>query len=219
MEKKNNKSKTLLLLSLLLMAVIAVTIVVGLVSAKYVTEKHIPGKITIRADLADDIEVFEHTITGNPDVYELTTAETKEGNEYLLMPGVDVPKDPHVRILGYNGVNAYVYVEVKSTADPTYVKFSLDEKWVRLTDITDRNIYYYTGELAADEDGNVVLPILDGKGLIVSYGLPRATTATITFDAFIAQRTAATPSKDDATSVFNSTTFDPPASTDGPNNG
>jgi len=201
MEKKKTNSKILSLLSVLLMTVIAITIVVGVVSAKYVTERHIPGKITIKADLAKEIEVFEHTISGNPDVYELTTEETTQGNTYRLMPGVDVPKDPYVRIKGYTGVNAYVYVELISDADPTYVSFSLSDKWVKLASIADgRNIYYYTGTLQAAD--LIELEILDGKGLTVNYGLPRATDAFIKFDAFIAQRTNDA-SAADAAAVFN----------------
>jgi len=200
MEKKKTNSKILSLLSVLLMTVIAITIVVGVVSAKYVNERHIPGKITIKADLAKEIEVFEHTISGNPDVYELTTEETTQGNTYRLMPGVDVPKDPYVRIKGYTGVNAYVYVELISDADPRYVTFSLSDKWVKLDSITNRKIYYYTGTLQAAD--LIELEILDGKGLTVNYGLPRKTDAFIKFDAFIAQRTNAV-SAADAAAVFN----------------
>ena len=207
MSNKNNKSKSLLLLSVLLIAVVAITVTVGLVSAKYVRENHIPGKITIRGDLAESIEVFEHTVTGNPDEYELSTAETLEGNEYLLMPGVDVPKDPAVRVVKYTGVNAYVYVEVISTADPDFVTFSLSDKWTKLDlssaeGMTDRVIYYYNGALEADENGNLVLPILDGTGLTVSDKLPRTTQASVDFKAYIAQRTSAEATAADALSVF-----------------
>ena len=68
--------------------------------------------------LLDDLELVEHKIDENDrGIYELTDTEVKNDDstssqEYKINPGIDLPKDPFVRVSGKTDVPSYLYVEV-----------------------------------------------------------------------------------------------------------
>ena len=136
--KKLSKREKITLISLLLVLLTATAIIVGTVAAKYITEKRVPGKIKVSVTLAESIEMFEHEVTRTEDGNYVTGADTVTGNTYKLMPGVDIPKDPTVRITGYTGLSAYVYVEV--VGEPTdNVSFAIDDGWTLIEGVTGLN--------------------------------------------------------------------------------
>lgn len=178
-------------LSLILLAIAVAALIIGLVAAKYVREVRMPHKITVSADLAEDIEIFEHKInrTEHGD-YETETTEVTE-NDYVLMPGVDVPKDPTVRIKGYTGLAAWLYVEIVETDLPATVKYTVDtgaDRWKPLSGLTGPNggkIYYR--ELTNAQTGDLEFPVLANNTVIVSEKIPRGTTLKLDFYAYITQ--------------------------------
>lgn len=135
-----------LVLSMVVVIVAIAAIVTGLVSAMYKQERQVvsaPTQITVSADLADKLEVREHeayrTELGD---YRLKTGE-EDGipetfvqiNHYTLMPGVDIPKDTFVRVTGKTEIAAYLYIEVKNTANDPAITFEVDPaNWTALTD-------------------------------------------------------------------------------------
>jgi len=176
-------------LSLILLAIAAAALIIGLVVAKYVKEVRMPHKITVSADLAEDIEIFEHEVnrTEHGD-YETETNEVTE-NDYVLMPGVDVPKDPTVRIKEYTGLKAWLYVEIVETNVPTsIVTYATASGWTELSGVTGPNrgkIYYR--ELTNAQTGDLEFPVLANNTVIVSESIPRGTTLKLDFYAYITQ--------------------------------
>ena len=202
--KKGRKSR-ISILSLILLAIAVAALIIGLVAAKYVKEVRMPHKITVSADLAKNIEIFEHnaTRTEHGD-YETDTSEVTE-NEYILMPGVDVPKDPTVRIEGYTGLKAWLYVEIVESADfPATVTYTAADGWTPLPGLTGPNggrIYYR--ELTNAQTGDLEFQVLKDNTVTVSEKIPRGTTLKLDFYAYITQESS-TP-EDDFTASFAST--------------
>lgn len=113
MVKKTNKKRYLTIASVLLAAVLIIGLVVGLSSAKYKTEKRLPGEVKFTVKLADKILIQEHEAVRQPDgSYVLISENIVEDQSYKLMPGVDIPKDPYITIEGKTPIPAYLYVEV-----------------------------------------------------------------------------------------------------------
>lgn len=175
-------------LSLILLAIAVAALIIGLVAAKYVREVRMPHKITVSADLAKNIEIFEHnaTRTEHGD-YETDTTEVTE-NDYVLMPGVDVPKDPTVRIEGYTGLAAWLYVEIVETDLPDTVTYTAADGWTPLPGLTGPNggkIYYR--ELTNAQTGDLEFQVLKDNTVTVSEKIPRGTTLKLDFYAYITQ--------------------------------
>ncbi len=189
--KKNKLTALILLLSLIGVVILSV---VGGVLAKYITEKRLSGKINVSGQLAVSIEIVEHNIDRKPSgEIVLDTTKERTHNEYPLMPGVDVAKDPFVRVTGFSGADSWLYVEVLKSADfPSTVTFEIDSGWTKLSGVTGPQggeVYYKA--LGASDAGDVTANILKDQKLIVSDQLARGTRATLTFNAYIAQKSAA----------------------------
>ncbi len=191
-------------IALIAMAAVLLLSVIGYVSAKYVQQVSATGSVKVSATLAKNIMVLEHEAVRQSDgSYKLGTSEVK-ANEYKLMPGVDVPKDPTVRVTGYTGMPAYVFISVDDSGLPSTVEYSIAAGWTKLTD----TLWYreVNGETSGTPETTVAnettaltgtetleFPILtklvDECELKVSQNLPRGTSASLTFRAYIVQKT------------------------------
>lgn len=157
------KKKTL---TIAIALVLVVALAVGATYA-YLTAQTKTVKNTFVAGGAvdqNDLNLYEHKAKLNDDgTYTLGSevldgSEGKTGNEYTVMPGVNLPKDPTVKVTAANGPY-YLFVEVTKGAkvDGDTLKYTVDSsKWLRLTSITGREVYVY----AAD---GATATILDGK--------------------------------------------------------
>lgn len=137
---------------LLIFAVLLASLAGGAAYAKYVTQKQFNGAVTITAELGT-ITLQEHTANRKEDgSYELLTTTTDK-NEYIIIPGLDVPKDPFVTVQRASSIPVYVFVEVVSALDSSAVSFEIDDaNWKRLeidgVPYQGANkgwVYYYTG--------------------------------------------------------------------------
>lgn len=174
-------------LSLILLAIAAAALIIGLAAAKYVKEVRMTHTIKVSADLAKSIEIFEHKANRTEHGDYETSADTVAENEYKLMPGVDVPKDPTVRIKGYTGLKAWLYVEIVETTVPTSVTYATASGWEPLS-VTGPNggkIYYR--ELTNAQTGDLEFPVLANNTVTVSESIPRGTTLKLDFYAYITQ--------------------------------
>ncbi len=210
--KKFSKREKITLISLLLVLLTATAIIAGTVAAKYITEKRVPGKIKVSVELAQSIEIFEHKVTRTEDGNYEIGADTCTGNTYKLMPGVDIPKDPTVRIKGYTGLPAYVYVEVvgepaEVVGKPKTVSFAIDDGWAPLKDgetqVTGPNggKVYYRELIAANNETypkDVDINVLKEQKVTVSQWVERNTDLKIEFYAYVAEKTG----NADAKTVF-----------------
>lgn len=199
--KKLSKREKITLISLLLVLLTATAIIVGTVAAKYITEKRVPGRIKVSVDLAENIQMFEHEAIRTEDGdYELDEDTEVTKNTYKLMPGVDIPKDPTVRITGYTGLSAYVYVEVVGVPTDN-VSFAIDDGWTELNGVTGPNggkVYYRVLKAANNETypKDVEINVLKDKKVTVSQWVDRNTDLEIKFYAYVAENTG------DAKTVF-----------------
>ena len=77
-------------------------------------------------DTSKQFTLVEHVATDdNKDGrFELTSDTTMQGNEYLLLPGVNIPKDPTVIVDGLQS-DAYLYIQVTGKL-PDGLKYSID---------------------------------------------------------------------------------------------
>ena len=190
-KKKLTKKGWMTVLMIALSLIVVSAAIAGVVSAKYVKQVQTPGKITVSAKLADKIEVKEHEATrGTDGTYTLGTAEV-ETNSYMLMPGVDIPKDPFVRVTGYTGMPAYLFVKIDNTL-PGTVTFTPASGWTALSD--NAGVYYRElGKNNVPAEGALVIPVLAADNsrntLTVSDRLARPGQAyTLSFTAYIAQK-------------------------------
>ena len=211
MVKKTNKKKYLTIASVLLAVVLIIGLVVGLTSAKYKTEKRLTGDVKFTVKLADKILIQEHEAVRQPDgSYALNMNKIVEEQSYLLMPGVDIPKDPYITVEGKTPIPAYLYVEIVEGSNfPATVTYNVTTDW-KLLNLTDEEgrpiagpnggkVYVYndviTDENAKTTDGKPVefqvLDYVNGSTtdtLEVSAAIPRGTEATLNFYAYICQK-------------------------------
>lgn len=151
------KKKTL---TIAIALVLVVALAVGATWA-YLTATTGPVKNTFVAGGAvkqSDLELFEHVANKKTDGSYTLGSGTTTNNEYTVMPGVNLPKDPTVKVAAANGPY-YLFVEVTKGAkvDGDTLKYTVDSsKWFRLTSITDREVYVYAVDGAE-------ATILDGK--------------------------------------------------------
>lgn len=90
------------------------------------------------AAIADDL--------GN---YTLGT-NTVTANNYAVLPGVDLPKDPFITITGKTSAPAYLYVEVvDGISDNDALSFEIDASWTELNGVVGPQggkVYVYSND-------------------------------------------------------------------------
>lgn len=144
---------TPLLVVLLLLLIIGTT---GTTVAKYIHSTQLSSKVTFTAKLAEKITLLEHEAKRNDDgSYELTDKTTDE-NKYSLIPGLDIPKDPYITIIGKTPIKAYLFVEVYNALGNVFItptesgEWLLADCWKLVEGVTGKGkggaVYVYTGE-------------------------------------------------------------------------
>lgn len=137
MTKKQFRARLrlLIVLTLLLLGMI------GFASAKYVQTISFQGSVTFTASLAENVILQEHKSVANSDgSYKLGEAVVKN-NTYTLLPGLDIPKDPHIIIEGKTPIPAYLFVEVVDQIGNDAVKWQIDTaNWVELKNSESQNV-------------------------------------------------------------------------------
>ena len=96
---------------------------------------------------------------------EITLTETT-GNDYSMIPGNEITKDPHVTVKG-GSESCWLYVSVeKSEGFDDYLSFDMADGWHPLAGHS--GIYYRSVERAG---GDVEFPILKNDVIVVSSTL------------------------------------------------
>ena len=180
-----NKKRRIAFLLAVLFCLSAVTFVAV---AKYIKDIPFTGNVTFKADLVETFTLTETKAVRQTSGSYILSGEQVTENSYTLMPGVDVPKNPMVKITGKTAVPAYLYVEVCSNL-PATVTYAIVSHWtdLNITGPHGGDVYVYKSVL----DGTVkdlTLPIIDKEILYVSDTLDRKTTATMTFYGYMAQQ-------------------------------
>ena len=207
MKNKKNSIKYLIIAAALLLAV-GVSAVIGGTIAKYRTSINFSQKVKFTVALCDDMIITEHVADRSGDgSYTLKPEATTPANEYKLMPGVDVPKDPFIVITNKTALPGRLYIEVVESDpfDSDNIAYEISDCWTLLKDgenaVIGENggmIYYYNTELLTnatsvegevDNDGGTltVKDIIKDNTMIISQDLPRGTTAELQFYAYLCQ--------------------------------
>ena len=193
-------------------AVLAAALLIGGLYAKYIRSVKLSGNVTFSASLADEFIFAEHKTVRQPDGGYVTEAETVSKNEYLLMPGVDIPKDPYIIIGNKSSIAAYLYIEAAGSA-PDAVKYEIDSSiWKNLgiKGAHGGDVYVYTGGGAdaavLDEnfDGQPIELIKDNR-LSVSENYAHGESFGLDFYGYMAQTESGKGASQIFTESFNST--------------
>ena len=179
----------------------AAVITAGISSALYRQEKRVEGgptRITVSADLADTLDVWESKVTRSVtdgSYAFVAPQELVHNNSYILMPGVDVPKDTFVRVTGKTSLDAYLYIEVVGAADPA-VTFTVGSDWTPVSGVTaphSGTVYVYgngtkinTANFGASKDVAVLADNQIHVGMALAHG-SGASASAMTVYAYMAQ--------------------------------
>lgn len=212
--------KKIPLISVIVVAILLIAVVVGFVYSKYVREDKFTGTANISANLGQ-IQVLESPAEKQDNgSYVLNeSADPVTSNTYVVvLPGLDIPKNPYVYIKEKSSIPVYVYVEVLNGLGTSNLSFDLTENWISL-DLKGTNggdVYVYGAVIDGDKtpivlDNNVVpdeliIPILANDKVIVSDKLNRAATdLNLNFYAYMAEVAAGSDAKSAFTNAFNVT--------------
>ena len=182
------------LIALAAVAFVGLGIFAGYGYSKYLTEKRLEPKVTIDSKLvktSDGFQLWEHSSAMDPTgagEYTLSASETKSSNEYLLIPGTTIPKDPFIVITGKTEIPAYLYVEVVEADLPDLmVKDTFDDAIDAETAPADERAVTFelTSDwtLVKDGDGNPVRGYHGGSVYVWKNGTiiqDLASTTTVT---------------------------------------
>lgn len=154
---------------------------------------------------AENFTLWEHqAVLGTDGTYTLNATETK-ANTYDILPGVNIPKDPTVDVVGLQA-HAYLYIKV-TDALPAGLSYTIDStNWEKLSGYED--IYVFKGNYAEGKavENNVIpatdaAPVTflaniltqnnDGTAITVAgnYNITTDTGLTLSFDAYMVQAT------------------------------
>ena len=159
--------------------------------AKYI----VSGNVNDSAQVADtgirNMELLEHQAELKNGKYKLNDEEVT-GNEYKkVIPGVDIPKDPFIRLELEPNVKYELYVKVtRSDPFPETVTYSLSEKWKlseSLSD-TDQGVFVYKYEDIFNTEFNDNIEILKDNMIYVNEHYEgKGQTFSLTFIAWLKQ--------------------------------
>lgn len=182
-------------------AVLAVVLLGSGIRAKYVTSVPLTGTVTIKGELADNVTLTEHKAERKSDgSYTLSETDITDHNEYIVMPGVDIPKDPTITIENKSSVPAYLYVEIVDDS-PGTATYALTDDWEKIT-VTDttRNVYVYKLSFSGETSQSIQI-LKDNKIIISEKYDPTSASAhfSLQFRAYMAQ----VEGTDNAVTTFN----------------
>lgn len=129
--KKQFRLRQLVLILVLVLIASMTSFAVG----KYVFKTSFSRTVTFTAELADSFLLRERTAVRQDNgeyILEEPFIENNAGSpqQYILLPGLDVPKDPHVVITGKTPIPANLYIEVVDRTDNPAISFEMEDHWI-----------------------------------------------------------------------------------------
>ena len=132
------------------------------------------------------------TLTSGEYSYKVTTEEAT-GNEYNLLPGTKIEKDPFVKVTGLKaGASCYLYVEVVASDASSVLNYSVADTWEQLAGVTGKNggaVYVYK-----TNDGNRVTADVTATNILANnlvevndFDVNSDATASLTFYGYLCQ--------------------------------
>lgn len=141
-----------------------------------------------------NIKLYEHAYNAATNTLN-TDAEVKGVDNYKIVPGKNLPKDPTVKVLA-NSEACWLFVKVEATGDFANGKVSYaiaagTNGWTKLTGVTGVDNVYYREVAAVTTD--TTFNVLKDNKVTVSEALTKAeikdaTAPKLTFTAYAVQR-------------------------------
>ena len=153
----------------------------------------------VAGQLIEDKEAFkleEHVAARTDGGKYSLTDEVTQANTYTVVPGVNLPKDPYVKVEVLE--DSYLFLEVINGL-PEEMTFDIDSLWTALTDshgdpVTKNShpIYYRTAGTVKPSDGVITVNILASQQVKVDSSLDVSELAgdaskTLVFNAYLGQ--------------------------------
>lgn len=187
---------------LLVLTMLSVWFVSGLY-AKYVISVSYQDSASVASIGSGNLQLREHEaelITDEVEavqqdgVYKLNNTKVK-GNTYdVVLPGVDIPKDPFIEITGEIEVPYELYLKVVKKDLPDTVTYEMADGWKleeTETSQSDGIVYTYKYNKVIDSQFSGTIYILKNNKLIVKEKyIGNGKKFTLTFDAWLAQKKA-----------------------------
>jgi len=137
--------------------------------------------------LTDKSDTVTNTFT--PSNIDITLTETER--EYDMVPGVELPKDPTVKVIAANtDVDCWLFVQVvESEGFQTYMDYEIDPGWTIVPG--EDNVYYRE---VAKSDTDQTFPVLKDNVVTVDQELTNAqmdaltANPTLTITAYAVQK-------------------------------
>ncbi|MCH5192188.1 MAG: hypothetical protein J1F23_08505 [Oscillospiraceae bacterium] len=172
--------------SLLILTMLSTWIVSG-TYAKYVISSYMLDSAKVAKTGIGSMELLEHEAELNNGIYTLTKNEVTKNTYDRVIPGVDIAKDPFIRLDIASDVTFELYIKVvKSNPFPDTVTYELTDDWIEI-DATN-GIYKYKDAFEAGTPFKGEIGILENDELIVSeHYVCDIKTFTLTFSAWLVQ--------------------------------
>lgn len=204
------KKKLLIALAIVLVIAMSVTGTLAYLTANTgaVTNTFTVGKVFDEedSDTNKNFELLEHGITGKPGEYTLTAEEVSE-NEYTVMPGVNIPKDPFVRVNRPVGVDVYLFVEVVDGTGEQLTVTVDSAKWTKLAGVTGTHggdVYTLaSGRLTAGSTLDATNILADDEIVVANATI--VAPGQVTFYGYLIQAAGFTSAEDAAVTGFSFT--------------
>lgn len=139
-------------------------------------------------DLVEHQAVADDT---NPGTYTLDTAKEVRANNYSsVVPGINVPKDPFVKVIKPKA-KAYLFVEVDGSSMPDTLTWAVDgTNWIELTGVTPKvtgaKVYAYKSVIDAGDTKNVDI-LKDNQVIVAGNYSQGGTEESLNFYAYLTQ--------------------------------
>lgn len=124
-------------------------------------------------DINIDLKEHKYDATENELLEKVEANETTSVDNYKIIPGTDLPKDPFVRVKAGSEA-CWVFVKVETEKWPTSkVTFGIDGKWTVLDVTNYPDIYWYEQDTLVGETEDELLYILADDKVEVSEDLTK----------------------------------------------
>lgn len=166
---------------ILLVLTMLITCLVSRTFARYTASEEAADAAHVAAGLPR-LELWEHEAELKDGEYVLNSTEVTSNKYEKVIPGVDIAKDPFVRLTGDSEVSYEVYVKVIEQDIPAdTVKYEIRDDWKPVSG--QDGVYQYTGTITS----GTPIYILKDNQLTVSEHYVGSNTFSLAFSAWIEQ--------------------------------